>query len=130
MRLTKSWLYCVFVQYFAMDTLPQFEPPRYAELREWWKKYRGNPDVIRLILEVQTQRYAFSEMRTMAEFARDQAAEEAPELLDKGKALANLHRRLEQELRRSGRVYPEHKFSDRRSSHEFRPSQESRNRRR
>jgi hypothetical protein len=117
-----------------MDTLPQFEPPQYAELREWWKKYRGNRDVIRLILEVQTQRYALSEMRTMAEFARDHAAQEAPELLYKGNPLAKLHRRLEQELKRGGKVYPEHKFSkedlERRSSHEFRPDEEFRHRRR
>lgn len=94
-----------------MDTLPQFDPPLYAELREWWQKYRGNPDVMRLILEVQTQRYALAEMRTMAEDVRRQAAEEAPELLHNGRAFPKLHRKLEQDLKRVGRVYPEHKMS-------------------
>jgi hypothetical protein len=107
-----------------MDNLPQFEPPRYAELREWWKKYRHNPDVLRLILEVQTQRYALAEMRSMAEFARDQAKKEAPDLLRKGYALPRLHRRLETEVRRGGQIYPEYKFSkedsERRKTHEFR----------
>jgi hypothetical protein len=107
-----------------MDTLPQFEPPKYTELREWWKKYRHVPEVARLILEVQTQRYALSEMRSMAEFARDQAKKDAPELLRKGYALPQLHRRLEAELRRCGQVYPLYKFSKedlkRMSSHDIR----------
>src|SRR6266702_3565874 len=88
--------------------LPPFDPPLYAELREWWQKYR-NQDIHRLILEVQTQRYALAELRTMAEVARGQAAEEAPELLHNGRMLPKLHRRLEEELRRVGRVYPESK---------------------
>lgn len=94
-----------------MDTLPQFESPLYAELREWWVKYHGNPDVRRLILEVQTQRYAFAEMRMMAESAVNEVKEEAPEVIHKGRALPRLHRRLEEELRRCGRIYPEYKLS-------------------
>lgn len=92
-------------------TLPSFDPPQYDELREWWKTYRGNTDVLRLILEVQSQRYAIAEMRMMADAARRQAAEEAPELLGKGRALPKLQRRLEQELKRGGRIYPEPKLS-------------------
>jgi hypothetical protein len=102
--------------------LPPFDPPQYDELREWWLQYRGNTDVLRLILEVQAQRYAIAEMRMMADAARRQAADEAPELLHKGRALPQLHRRLEQELKRGGRIYPEPKLSKedkrRRSSHE------------
>lgn len=102
--------------------LPQFDPPLYDELREWWTKYRGNRDIIRLILEVQAQRYAIAEMRMMADAARKQAAEEAPELLRNGRMFPKLQRRLEDELKRVGRVYPEYKFSKedekRRSSHE------------
>jgi hypothetical protein len=30
----------VFKQFFAIDTLPQFDAPEYAELCECWKKYR------------------------------------------------------------------------------------------
>jgi hypothetical protein len=105
------WIYCVFIQYFAMDTLPQFDPPRYDELREWWMKYRGNSDIRRLILEVQTQRYALSEMRDIAESARNYARQHAPETLGNDRSLTRLHRRLEDELRRGGQVYPEYKFS-------------------
>lgn len=94
----------------TMDTLPPFDPPLYAELRDWWKKH-PSADVRRLILEVQTLRYAISEMRTLAEDARRQATEEAPELLYNGRALPKLHRRLENELRRCGRVYAPHKLS-------------------
>ena len=52
-------LYCMPIQCFAttVDTLPPFDPPQYAELRDWWKKH-PNADVRRLILEVQTLRYA------------------------------------------------------------------------
>ncbi|MFM0405199.1 hypothetical protein [Paraburkholderia dipogonis] len=47
----------------------------------------------------------------MAESVRRQAAEEAPELLHKGQTLPKLHRRIEEELRRCGRVYPEYQLS-------------------
>lgn len=88
--------------------LPPFDPPEYFELREWWQKYR-DWDIHRLILEVQTQRYALAELRTMSESVLRQAATEAPEMLHKGQTLPKLHRRIEQELRRGGRVYPESK---------------------
>lgn len=88
--------------------LPPFDPPDYFELREWWQKYRDG-DIRRLILEVQTQRYALAELRTMSETVLRRAAEEAPELLHKGEMLPKLHRRIETELRRGGRVYPESK---------------------
>lgn len=115
-------LYGYTVLTASVMVLPQFDPPLYEELREWWHKYRGNRDILRLILEVQTQRYAIAEMRMMAEAARKHAAEEAPELVRNGQMLPKLHRRLEDELKRAGRVYPEYKFSKedekRRSSHE------------
>jgi hypothetical protein len=88
--------------------LPPFDPPDYFELREWWQKYREG-DIRRLILEVQTQRYALAELRIMSETVLRQVAEEAPQLLDKGQTLPKLHRRIEKELRRGGRVYPESK---------------------
>lgn len=109
--LPRDILYIHTVLHGTIMTLPSFDPPQYDELREWWKTYRGNTDVLRLILEVQSQRYAIAEMRMMADAARRQAAEEAPELLAKGRALPKLHRRLEQELKRGGRIYPEPKLS-------------------
>jgi hypothetical protein len=88
--------------------LPPFDPPLYAELREWWQKYRAD-DIRRLILEVQSQRYALAELRIMSETVVRQAADEAPDMLNKGQMLPKLHRRIEDELRRGGRVYPESK---------------------
>jgi hypothetical protein len=88
--------------------LPPFDPPMYAELREWWQKYR-NTDIRRLILEVQTQRIALAELRMMSETVLRHAATEAPEMLHKGQPLPKLHRRIDEELRRGGRVYPESK---------------------
>jgi hypothetical protein len=37
-------------------SLPPFEPPSLAELREWYIKYRHDENVRRLILEVQRSR--------------------------------------------------------------------------
>lgn len=84
--------------------LPPFDPPRYVELRDWWPRYRDR-NIRRLILEVQTQRYALSELRIMSETVLRQAAGEAPEMLQKGQPLPKLHRRIEEELRRGGQVY-------------------------
>jgi hypothetical protein len=96
-----------------MDALPPFDPPEYGELRDWWLKYRDNPDIRRLILEVQTQRYGLAEMRMLAETATKEAKDEAPELLYNSRALPRLHRHIEQALKRVGRVFAEYQLSER-----------------
>ena len=42
--------------------LPEFAPLSLKELRSLWKKYRGNEDVERLVLEVQFSRGVISEI--------------------------------------------------------------------
>ncbi len=100
--------------------LPPFDPPDYFELRDWWRKYRER-DIRRLILEVQTQRIALAELRTMSEMVLRQAADDAPEMVQKGRALPKLHRRIEAELRRGGRVYPESKAVEQDGKRRSRP---------
>jgi hypothetical protein len=43
-------------------TLPPFVPPTLAELREWYRRYRSNEDVRRLVLEVQHARTRLAEL--------------------------------------------------------------------
>jgi len=43
-------------------SLPDFTPLSLNELRSLWKKYRGNEDVERLVLEVQFSRGVISEI--------------------------------------------------------------------
>jgi hypothetical protein len=42
--------------------LPEFAPLSLAELRSLWKKYRGNEDIERLVLEVQFNRNVINEI--------------------------------------------------------------------
>lgn len=42
--------------------LPAFAPLSLKELRSFWKKYRGNEDIERLVLEVQFSRGVFNEI--------------------------------------------------------------------
>ena len=62
-------------------TLPEFEAPRLDELREFWQRYRGNPDIERLILEVVTLRRALREIEEWRKLA-----EQAPDKGDIGRA--------------------------------------------
>lgn len=43
-------------------TLPEFAPLGLRELRSLWKKYRGNEDIERLVLEVQFSRGVINEI--------------------------------------------------------------------
>ncbi|WP_028219215.1 hypothetical protein [Paraburkholderia oxyphila] len=49
-----------------MYGLPPFETPTYDELRRLYRERRHDPDVRRLILEIQCARYAFSELAALA----------------------------------------------------------------
>jgi hypothetical protein len=42
--------------------LPEFAPLSLKELRSFWKKYRGNEDIERLVLEVQFSRSVINEI--------------------------------------------------------------------
>jgi hypothetical protein len=44
--------------------LPEFAPLSLKELRSFWKKYRGNEDIERLVLEVQFSRGVIDEIDT------------------------------------------------------------------
>jgi hypothetical protein len=57
--------------------LPPFNPPKYDELRAWWRLYPAD-DVRRLILEVQSQRYFLSELRIVAEACRNATVNNRP----------------------------------------------------
>jgi hypothetical protein len=46
-------------------TLPPFKPPTIDELRDWYRRYRTNEDVWRLILEVQHARMTLVEMTAL-----------------------------------------------------------------
>jgi hypothetical protein len=86
--------------------LPPSDAPRYDELREWWVTY---PDrsVRRLILEVQTLRDALARMRITAELALDSArAANGGRTLPRQDSLCSLHRQINEQLRRVGRIYP------------------------
>jgi hypothetical protein len=50
----------------SMFALPPFETPSDSELRRLYRAYRDNPEVRRLILEVQCARYSILEISAMA----------------------------------------------------------------
>ena len=91
--------------------LPPFDPPRYDELQLWWRRYR-DADIRRLILEVQAQRYALAEMRIAAELACERAAQVDRQLIRRGEPLPKLRKRLDDEIRRVGRIYATPALSD------------------
>lgn len=47
--------------------LPTFDPPSLTELRTLWRVHRGNIDIERLILEIQHQRLALMQMRSLVD---------------------------------------------------------------
>jgi len=65
-----------------------------------------DPEVRRLALEIQTARYALSELEAMAAEAHFYATQHASTLADAQKALARIWRRLTAELQRIGPVAP------------------------
>jgi hypothetical protein len=83
--------------------LPPFDPPKYEELRAWWRLYPAD-DIRRLILEVQSQRYFLSELRTAAESCRNTAVNDRP-LEDRKKQLNQLLRQIDGALGHVDRIY-------------------------
>jgi hypothetical protein len=83
--------------------LPPFTPPKYAELRAWYRQYQAD-DVRRLILEVQAQRYARPEIRALAEQCRIAAENEQP-LMPRLKQLNRLIRMIDTEISRADQIY-------------------------
>lgn len=87
--------------------LPNFESPRYEDLRSWWVRF-PQPEVRRLILEVQTGRYALAEMRSLAEGA----LRETDKGTSRHKMLMKLVRQLNAEIQRVGRIYGAQQLSE------------------
>ena len=83
--------------------LPPFDPPKYEELHAWWRLYQAD-DVRRLILEVRSQRYFLSELRTVAEGCRTATVNDRP-LAARMKLLNQLLRQIDTELRRADKIY-------------------------
>lgn len=64
--IVKSRIYCASIQYIETSvTLPPFIPPTLAELREWYRLYKENADVWRLILEVQHSRQTLAHLNKL-----------------------------------------------------------------
>lgn len=51
--------------------LPRFEPVGLAESREFWRKYRGNRDVERLLLEIAYTREVMADLSGYFDRVRD-----------------------------------------------------------
>ncbi|QYD68752.1 hypothetical protein KZJ38_21440 [Paraburkholderia edwinii] len=83
--------------------LPPFKPPKYEELRSWWLRYESD-DVRRLILEVQAQRYALPEIRTLVEQCRI-AAENKQPLDQRVKQINKLLREIDAQIHRADKIY-------------------------
>ncbi|MEX3845514.1 hypothetical protein [Paraburkholderia sp. BR10882] len=81
--------------------LPPFVTPTYEELRRGW---RENPACRRFALEVQTDRYAFSELEAMAAEEFWHLSKDSATVEDGRRALARLRRRLMAELNRIGTI--------------------------
>lgn len=77
--------------------LPPFVTPTLAELRRMWRAYR-DPDVRRLLLEIQCARYAILEISAMAAEASWDLNKERANLEDARKTLGRLRSRLRKEL--------------------------------
>jgi hypothetical protein len=84
--------------------LPPFVTPLYEELRRMYAT--GDPVVRRLVLEIQTDRYAYDEMDAMVAEAYFYLTQHSATLADAQKALARIRRRLTAELQRIGPVAP------------------------
>lgn len=83
--------------------LPPFKPPKYDELRAWWRLYQGD-DIRRLILEVQSQRFFLSELRIVAEACRNATVNDQP-LEARVKQLNQLLRHIDAEIGRVDQIY-------------------------
>lgn len=83
--------------------LPLFEPPTTDELRVWYRRYRNQLDVWRLILEVQRSR---NQLDVLAEVVRgtiDAAAKmRSDRLFEPGAPLHRANEILHQEILRAG----------------------------
>lgn len=85
--------------------LPPFVTPTYAELRKLYRRYRHDPDVRRLILEIQCARYSFSELSALAAEIHWDVSKEHASLEEARKAFARLRHRLRREIERIGQIH-------------------------
>lgn len=91
--------------HISMFSLPPFETPKYDELRKLYRVYRHDPDVRRLVLEIQCGRYAFSELAALAAECLWDLDKERANLDDARKTFARLRHRLRKELERIGQIH-------------------------
>jgi hypothetical protein len=89
----------------SMFSLPPFVTPTYSELRRLYRVYRDNPDVRRLILEIQCARYSILELAAMAAECHWDVTKERADLEEARKAFSRLRYRLRKELDRIGQVH-------------------------
>lgn len=87
----------------SMFALPPFETPKLAELRQMWRAYR-DPDVRRLILEIQCARYSILELAAMVAECHWDLTKERASLEEARKTLGRLRHRLRKELDRIGQI--------------------------
>jgi DNA-binding transcriptional MerR regulator len=83
--------------------LPPFKPPKYDELRAWYRQYQSD-DVRRLIFEVQAQRYALPEIRALADACRIDTENDQPQIV-RMKKLNQLLRMIDAEISRADKIY-------------------------
>lgn len=83
--------------------LPLFDAPTKAELREWYRRYRSNKEVWRLILEVQRSRDQLAVLAEVVRGAIDAAAKmRSDRLFEPGAPLHRANEILYQEILRAG----------------------------
>ncbi|PRZ56549.1 hypothetical protein BX589_101199 [Paraburkholderia fungorum] len=86
-------------------TLPPFIPPTLAELREWYRLYKENGDVWRLILEVQHQRELLAHLnKLLAKATRAAERSEFGRLTGEAAPLRDACSAIESEMFRVGPI--------------------------
>jgi hypothetical protein len=95
-------LYIYTVIYLQPDAvnLPAFVPPSLTELRALWREHRSNEDIERLILEIQHQRQALMQMRSLVDASVREVRSISHAPVDHASPLIALQTRLVQELMR------------------------------
>ncbi|TDV04705.1 hypothetical protein [Paraburkholderia caballeronis] len=83
--------------------LPPFVTPLYRELQRIWQTHR-DPEVRRLVLEIQTGRHAFAELEALAAEEYFYLTQHSATLEGARKALAKIRHRLHVEMERIGPV--------------------------
>ncbi|MGU7779926.1 hypothetical protein [Burkholderia sp. PU8-34] len=81
--------------------MPDFDVPTDDELRALWRKYRGEPDVERLILEIVTLRKSLQKIRDRYDVT-ERCTQDKGDLGDANGRLLRLYHLLRAEMTRAG----------------------------